>query len=737
MLCRWSLSSEKPQVWWLLLLCLVALRVVDAWHSTSQGIIPQCAEGIDHRIVAQVLAASPKTAPADVKVIQAVGDSSISVWSLDLNVLTRIQPADRAQQASANDCQLQPGQRLLVRWQRTEAVAVGSQLEVTLRLRRPWGASNPHGFDFERWLIASGYSATGYVREGWVRKVHDVTPVRARWISAVNALLAREALVHQGTLKALVTGDGGAVPAQTWERYRRTGAIHLLVVSGLHVSVLAVLLYALISYPLRLVTIVQHRALAPLVSAGLVCLCAIALAWFTGLGSPVMRVALMLVGLWLLQLLPRRESIWRIWLLAALVSALLMPLQIFHSGFWLSYGAVAVLIAFFGPRSPSSGTVASVIQAQGALWLGLTPLVVLLLAESSLLVVPANLLTVPIMTLVTVPTLFLGLGMGFMQSIFPEAENLGWLCSFALRAADFSLALIDVLLNALLNTLPQRSSSIGYVSVVIAVVALIGGLTLLLPLSPYFRAGAICAWLPLLMSVQSNVPPGEFCVRVVDVGQGSAAVVDTAAYRLLVDTGPRFANRDVGRSNILPVLRSTGSHKLNLLLLSHTDMDHAGGLSFFRAYFDALPEIGPRDCTHGTSWQQDGVRFTTLQAEGLASDNDLSCTLLLANDEQTAYLSGDISARAEQRLLQDLPGHISLLLAPHHGSKTSSSMPFVRHLSPDIVVFSAGRANRYGHPHPHVVRRFSWEQSRQFNTATSGAVQWCSYQPDRVEQSRS
>lgn len=234
---------------------------------------------------------------------------------------------------------------------------------------------------------------------------------------------------------------------------------------------------------------------------------------------------------------------------------------------------------------------------------------VLLLAESSLLVVPANLLTVPIMTLVTVPTLFLGLGMGFVQSIFPEAENLGSLFSFALRAADFSLALIDVLLNTLLNTLPQRSPSIGYVIVVTAVVALIGGLMLLLPLSPYFPAGAICAWLPLLIDVQSKVPPGEFCVRVVDVGQGGAAIVDIAAYRLLVDSGPRFANRDVGRSNILPVLRSTGSHKLNLLLLSHTDMDHAGGLSFFRAYFDALPEIGPCDCKHETSWHQDGLRF--------------------------------------------------------------------------------------------------------------------------------
>ena len=726
----------KAQVWWLLLLCLVALGVITAWRSAGQRIIPQCAEGIDHRIVAQVLAAAPKTASADAKATKVVGGSSMFVWSLDLNVLTSPQLPDRSQQASDENCQLQPGQRLLVRWQRTEAVVVGSQLEVTVRLRRPWGASNPHGFDFERWLIASGYAATGYVRSGRVREAPGVTPVRAQWISAVNALLAAEGLVHHGTLMALVTGDGGAVPAQTWERYRRTGAIHLLVVSGLHVSVLAVLLYALISYPLRLVTIAQHRAFAPLVGAGLVCLCAIALAWFTGLGSPVMRVALMLIGLWLLQLLPRRASIWRIWLLAALVSALLMPLQTFHSGFWLSYGAVAVLIAFFAPRSPASGSVASVIQAQGALWLGLTPLVILLLAESSLLVVPANLLTVPIMTLVTVPTLFVGLGIGFMQSIFPEAEGLGWLCTVALRVADFSLALIDVLLNALLNTLPQRSSSIGYVSVATAVVALLGGLMLLLPLSLYFRAGAICAWLPLLMGVQSNVPPGEFCVRVVDVGQGSAAVVDTASYRLLVDTGPRFANRDVGRSNVLPVLRSTGPHRLNLLLLSHTDIDHAGGLSFFRAYFDVLPEIGPRDCTHGMSWQQDGVRFTTLQAKGLTSDNDLSCTLLLASDEQTAYLSGDISARAERRLLEDLPEHISLLLAPHHGSKTSSSMPFVRHLSPDIVVFSAGRANRYGHPHKHVVRRFTWEQSRQFNTATSGTIQWCSHRPDRVRQNR-
>ena len=150
----------KAQVCWLLLLSLVALGVITAWRSAGQRIIPQCAEGIDHRIIAQVLAAAPKTASADAKATKVVRGSSISVWSLDLNVLTSAQLPDRNQQTSDENCQLRPSQRLLVRWQRTEAVVVGSQLEVTVRLRRPWGASNPHGFDFERWLIASGYAAT-------------------------------------------------------------------------------------------------------------------------------------------------------------------------------------------------------------------------------------------------------------------------------------------------------------------------------------------------------------------------------------------------------------------------------------------------------------------------------------------------------------------------------------------------------------------------------------------------
>ena len=349
---------------------------------------------------------------------------------------------------------------------------------------------------------------------------------------------------------------------------------------------------------------------------------------------------------------------------------------------------------------------------------------------------PANFLTVPIVTLVTVPTLFLGLGLAMLAFRLPALSAVQNLSELTLQVADFSLALVDVLLTALLESVPQHSVSVGYVGVWAAITGLVGGIAVLMPVSIHARIGLLCAIVPLGLQASENVYFGEVCVRVVDVGQGSAALIDTARHRLLVDTGPRFGSGDVGRSHILPILRSTGRHDLDLLLLSHTDLDHAGGMAFFLSYFDPVPVIGPDTCAHGHTWLWDGVRFTTLQAVGLISDNDRSCTLLIETERHTAYLSGDISARAEQALLAHLPSAIAFLLAPHHGSASSSSMPFVRRLAPEIVIYSAGKANRYGHPHPRVVQRYAWEESRQLSTAEDGAIQWCSSRHASVRTER-
>ena len=493
---RLALPTILRAIWanyrcWSAALVISGIYVGAAWHQTQSSIIPECAAGVDLGIDVQVLAAARK---------------DTGFWTLDLLVLPH-QPerlAQPVQSCGAEPCPSLIGKRLLLRWLSAADIQVHQTLTVKAKLRQPWGSANPGGFDYQRWLLASGYSATGYVREGIIPTTPNRLPLRYRWINQVRSLLQVRGLIKADILLALVTGDSNAVDAATWERHRRAGTIHLLVVSGLHVSVVT----------------------------------------------------------------------------------------------------------------------------------------------------------------------------GF--------------------------------------------------------VALLAGFVALLPLSVYALVGAAVAALTLTLQTPAHVQPGQFWIRAVDAGQGSAAIVDTAGHRLLVDTGPRFGRSNWARSHVLPVLRSTGPHNIDQLLLSHNDAGHAGGVDFFRDYFAVFPFTGPESCTHQKSWLRDGVRFTTLQARGLRTDNDRSCTLLVETATQAAYLSGDISAQAERLLLNDLLQEITFLLSPHHGSATSSSIGFVRYLSPKIVVHSCGRRNRYGHPHPTVLRRYIWEESLQINTGASCAVQWCSNAPLKV-----
>ena len=645
--------------------------------------------------------------------------------------------------SALSQCSGLDGKRLLLSWRNVSPPAVGQQFTAVAKLKAPWGAANPGGFNYRRWLIASGYAGTGYVRS--LQRIDEdlKPPIRSQWAEFLRSTLSNKGLVRSGVLQALVTGDGGHVSPQVWEVYRLTGTIHLLVVSGLHVSTLSIMLFVFLLYPSRLMGLYRRRDAAALIAGAGVCLGALFLGWFTGAGSPVMRVAVTLVGLFALKLFQRRSAFGSVLLLSMLLTTLAMPLQVFHPGFWLSYGAVAVLLFFFLPRRPSAPSLSGSIQAQLVLIVGLSSLTALVVGESALVALPANYLAVPLLTLITVPCLFFGLCCAALGGIFNPVLSgaLMALADVLLHLADFSVVLIEHLMTALLGIVPKRSISVGFAGLPTTLFALISGLIVLLPLSPYLRIGAWGGLLALGLQTQSAIPAGEFCIRVVDVGQGSAAFVDTAQHRLLIDTGPGFETGNLARSQILPTLRTTGKHDLDLVLLSHADLDHAGGLEFFRDYFEPLPMLGPENCPHQESWVWDGVRFTTLQAVNLKTDNDRSCTLLVQAQFQggtrSVFFSGDISELAEEQLLPYLPGQIHLLLAPHHGSGSSSSIEFVRHLSPSLVVYSAGRDNRYTHPHPRVALRYEWEESRQLNTATSGAIQWCSRTPQRVRLQRS
>ncbi|MGI4982696.1 MAG: DNA internalization-related competence protein ComEC/Rec2, partial [Janthinobacterium lividum] len=243
-------------------------------------------------------------------------------------------------------------------------------------------------------------------------------------------------------------------------------------------------------------------------------------------------------------------------------------------------------------------------------------------------------------------------------------------------------------------------------------------------------------------------PPGsgEFRVTMLDVGQGMAALVETRGHRLLYDAGPPLGRSDAGDRLIVPSLRVQGVTTLDTLVVSHNHDDHYGGA---RAVLTQMPttrllaslppaqllwETGQGSgarasrCRQGESWRWDDVRFEVLWPEdpdaGLPP-NGMSCVIRVSNARHAVLLAGDIEAPQEAALLRGMaPLDATILLAPHHGSRTSSTPAFVAAVAPAHVVFQMGYLNRHRHPHPQVVARYARRGVRSYRSDHDGAVRF-------------
>jgi competence protein ComEC len=671
------------------LVLLVALRCV-LWLSQALD-VPVCLEAADHDLQLEVL---------------AVKAADTSVIMLDARVVQVISAA----------CRQLRGERLRLSWYYPEFTAhPGDLLRTTVRLRKPWGSRNPGGFDYGWWLLGQGYRASGYLRS-----VAAVNPPGHAAKDQFRLRVADGSLVYPGLINAIALGVRDGVTAEQWELFRATGTIHLMVVSGLHVGVFAGGVYLFAFGLLRLIRRIppgwHARHLALLVSA----LAIAGLVYQTGLQAPVLRAALMAGAVIFTLLLSRHSSWWRSFFAITLLALLLQPRMLLQQGFWLSYAAVAALLFFFVHRAPQFSWVRGFCMCQWVLLLCLTPWVGLTAGEVPLVSPLANLLVVPLMSMVTIPLAMAG-------ALLSPVDWLQPLSGAALWVADHSLALVVYLLQQLRGA----AGSSGYFSAPRALQGILAGAVLLLPLGRGIRLTALLCWLTLFIAPPARIPAGEYRIIALDVGQGSAAIVDTARRRLVVDAGPAFASGfDSGTGVVVPALRATGRDNLQRLFISHRDNDHAGGASSVAARYVDADEVGlHRECRHGAFWYWDGVKFEVLVDRYATSSNDASCTLLISNGRRTAYLSGDIGAAVERRLIKQLPQAVDFLLAPHHGSTTSSSRSFVAHLCPRFVVFTAGRRNRYGHPRARVTERYQRAGSVSVVTGLSGAVTWRSDRP--------
>jgi len=418
----------------------------------------------------------------------------------------------------------------------------------------------------------------------------------------------------------------------------------------------------------------------------------------------------------------RHLGAWWPLLLALLVVLLLEPLASLQPGFWLSFSAVAILALVFGGRLGVWGWWRGLTRAQWTMAIGLLPMMLILGLPVSSSGPLANLVAVPWVGLVVVPLALLGT---LLLPVPVVGEGLLWLAGGALYLLFELLSVIAAWLPAWLpSNLPLWAW----------LLAAAGALLLLLPAGVPLRLPGLALLLPALLLPTQHLDDGRADVWVLDVGQGLAVLVRTREHSLLYDAGPRFGDFDTGERIVLPSLRAMNLRRLDLMLLSHADNDHAGGAVAIKAGMPVarvisgepqrLAEVlGAEACESGRSWQWNDVTFRLWQWQRASSGNQRSCVLQVEARGERLLLTGDIDILAERALMQaDFPLASRWLLAPHHGSRTSSSQAFIDAVGAQHVLITRSRHNAFGHPHPQVLARYQAAGVEVHDTALRGAL---------------
>ncbi len=633
-------------------------------------------------------------------------------------------------------------------FQEVAPIHAGERWRLTVRLRRPHGSVNPYGFDYESWLLQRAVGATGYVRQGANARLDEMVLRPAYLIERGREILrARhwDTLAGQpyaGVLTALAIGDQNAIDARQWQLFARTGVSHLMSISGLHVTMVASLFAALVHWLWRRSSALMLALPARKASALAGFLAALAYCLIAGFAVPAQRT-LYMVGVVALALWAGRvSSVSRVLCAALLLVLLLDPWAVLAPGFWLSFGAVAVILYVATGRlragqAPAAGHGAalghSLVQwgrVQWAITLALAPLLLVWFQQMSLVSPLANAVAIPLVSLVVTPLALAG-------SVLPF--------DFILKLAHAVMAGQMWLLEwcaALPAAVWQQHAPATWT----VALALAGTAWLLLPRGVPARWLGLPLMLPMFAVAPPAPPPGALWLTVLDVGQGLAVFVQTERHALLYDAGPAYGpEADSGSRVILPFLRASGIAQLDAMVVSHDDNDHAGGAASVlsglpvAAFYSSLAPshaawraaAGYRlPCAAGQGWDWDGVHFELLHPAAASyaleriKSNDRSCVLRIAAADGTALLTGDIEVRSEQELLARAPQKLraEVLVVPHHSSRTSSTPEFIAAVQPRWALIPVGYRNRFGHPKEEVVERYRASGAQTLRTDSAGAV---------------
>lgn len=640
----------------------------------------------------------------------------------------------------------------------------GQFWQVELKLKPVHSKASFAAFDVEKWLLSEHVLATATLVSAKpldLKTTQQLGLRQTRWMQLQAQVQDMRLDIRQhisqfqspakGVLLGLLTGDRSLIDSTTTDLYRQMGISHLLAISGPHVVLAALGLVWLCSKLLNLFPMLYLRAERRRWLIPLFMLAVIAYACLSGFDVPAQRTVLMLsISCSLLWWRKRLDHL-LILLLSATILLLFDPLAVLSAAFWLSFGAVAILLAM--SREPSiqaiqedtpekQGVKAWLRRAmQSALWfvrlqwqlfLVLTPLVLWCFGQVSLLSPVVNVLVIPLFSFCILPLNMLALA---MYAVAPGMADILW---------QFAMVLLQGLHQLFLYTSGQFPGALQpfYLHWPAAIATGLIMTILLLPRGMLPRWWIVFLLLPVIWPYR---PQPVLALHVLDVGQGLSVLVQTGQHSMLIDAGGKSPNQSqgMGEQVVLPALRSLGVRQLDQLLLTHQDKDHVGGapevlagMPVKQILTSELPAFDTAGvpihlCQAGQHWVWDGVSFSILSPRPEwrdLSQNDASCVLLIeiagdaSHPGKRALLMGDAGFYTEYLLQQRYEDvQADILLLGHHGSKNSSSSPFIEVVKPKRAVVSAGFLNAYGHPAPEVLARLK-EQAVLVDSTVSGGT---------------
>lgn len=607
----------------------------------------------------------------------------------------------------------------------------GEIWQLKVKLKRPNGFLNPEIFDYEKWLFRKKVVAVGYVRASDINKKIEANKTIS--IDAHRANIyqkikqdeeASDAIAILGALTVAIKSD---ISDELWSLFRTTGTSHLMAISGLHIGMIAsfgYLIIRLIWFIFPSLALITPRQQAGILTGVLLAFIYALLAGFT---VSTQRAFIMVATIAIALLLRRHFSMPQILMLALLAILVVDPFSTFDAGFWLSFSAVALIFYLLGQNKHESRWFIA-IRIQLLISLAMIPLTTFLFGSASWLSPVANIVAIPWVTLFVVPFALLGIS---LQEFLPVFANFCF---------DICLWAIDVLILflKLLSNIPESTLFLSKPPLVLVIMSIVGVLWLFAPKGLPAKWLGFLLILPVFIYKPSELKEGAFEFVLLDTGQSLASIVKTRNHSLVYDTGYGSPNGfNIGEKVVVPYLNSQGIRDIDHLVVSHLDNDHRGGLEAILEQLNvqklSASEI-PDDidkttnlCKAGQSWEWDGVLFTFLnpvEDTHHKKQNNRSCVLKVENKHHSLLLTADIEKEAEKVLLKQKNKQISseILLIPHHGSKTSSTISFLKAVNPSLAIVNAGYRNRYRFPTQQIRERYQLLGIPILNTAEEGAI---------------